>query len=224
MYKTRWFYSDKCAGDGTYFGLVGQWDLLNLTTMLKNWCFRTVVLKKTLESPLDNKEIQSFNPKRNQSWIFIGRTNSEAEAPMLWAPNAKNWSFHTVVLDNILESPLDSKKIKSVDSKGDQPWVFFVRNDAKAETSVLWPPHAKSWLIGKDSDAGRDLGARGEGDDRGWDGWMASLTRWTWVSVNSGSWWWTGRPGVLQFMGSQRVGHYWATDLIWCKWIVIELN
>ena len=58
------------------------------------------------------------------------------------------------------------------------------------------------------------LGA-GEGDDRGWDGWMASLTRWTWVSVNSGSWWWTGRPGVLRFMGSQRVRHNWATDLIW---------
>ena len=51
------------------------------------------------------------------------------------------------------------------------------------------------------------LGAGGEGDNRGWDGWMASLTRWTWVWVNSGSWWWTGRPGVLQFMGSQRVGH-----------------
>ena len=59
------------------------------------------------------------------------------------------------------------------------------------------------------------LGAGGEGDDRGWDGWMASLTRWTWVWVNSGSWWWTGRPGVLQFMGSQRVAHDWGTDLNW---------
>ena len=59
------------------------------------------------------------------------------------------------------------------------------------------------------------LGAGGEGDNRGWDGWMASLTRWTWVSVNSGIWWWTGRPGVLQFMGSQRVGHDWATGLNW---------
>ena len=59
------------------------------------------------------------------------------------------------------------------------------------------------------------LGAGGEGDDRGWDGWMSSLTRWTWVWVNSGSWWWTGRPGVLRFMGSQRVGHDWVTDLIW---------
>ena len=57
------------------------------------------------------------------------------------------------------------------------------------------------------------LGAEGEGDNRGWDGWMASLTRWTWAWVNSGSWWWTGRPGVLHFMGSQRVGHDWATEL-----------
>ena len=60
-----------------------------------------------------------------------------------------------------------------------------------------------------------ELGAGGEGDDRGWDGWMASLTQWTWVWVNSGSWWWTGRPGVLRFMGSQRVGHDWVTELNW---------
>ena len=59
------------------------------------------------------------------------------------------------------------------------------------------------------------IGAGGEGDDRGWDGWMASRTRWTWVWVNSGSWWWTGRPGMLLFMGSQRVGHDWATELNW---------
>ena len=72
------------------------------------------------------------------------------------------------------------------------------------------------------------LGAGEEGDDRGWDGWMASLTRWTWVCVNSGCWWWTGRPGVLRFMGSQRVGHNWATDLNWIiqsiRFTVIELN
>ena len=60
------------------------------------------------------------------------------------------------------------------------------------------------------------LGA-GEGDDRGWDGWMASLTRWTWVWVNSGSWWWTGRPGVLWFMGLQTVRHDWATELNWTE-------
>ena len=57
----------------------------------------------------------------------------------------------------------------------------------------------------------------GEGDDRGWDGWMASPTQWTWISVNSGSWWWTGRPGMLQFMGLQRVRHDWATELNWTE-------
>ena len=65
------------------------------------------------------------------------------------------------------------------------------------------------------------LGAGGQGDDRGWDGWMASPTRWTWVWVNSRSWWWTGRPGVLQFMGSQRVRHDWATELNWTEWLMM---
>ena len=66
------------------------------------------------------------------------------------------------------------------------------------------------------------LGAGGEGDDRGWDGWMASPTRWTRVWVSSGSWWWTGRPGVLWFMGSQRVGHDWATELNWTEHSVVD--
>ena len=113
---------------------------------------------------------------------------------------------------------LDCKEIQPVHSKGDQSWVFIGRTDAKAETLVLWPPDAKSWLIGKDWCWER-LGAGGKGDNRGWDGWMASPTRWTWVWVNSGNWWWTGKPGVLWFMGSQRVGHDWATELNWIRWI-----
>ena len=63
----------------------------------------------------------------------------------------------------------------------------------------------------------KGLGAGGEGDDRGWDGWMASPTWWTWVCVNAGGWWWTGRPDVLQFMGLQGVGHDWATELNWLE-------
>ena len=101
-------------------------------------------------------------------------------------------------------------------SEGDQPWDFFGGNDAEAETPVLWPPHVKSWLVGKDSDVGRYWRQEEKGMT-GWDGWMASPTRWTWVWVNSGSWWWIGRPGVLQFMGSQRVGHDWATELNWTE-------
>ena len=75
----------------------------------------------------------------------------------------KNWCFWTVVLEKTLESTLDWKEIRTVHSKGDQPWDFFGRNDAKAETPILWPPHAKSWLIGKDSDAGRDWGEEEKG-------------------------------------------------------------
>ena len=75
----------------------------------------------------------------------------------------KNWCFWTVVLEKTLESPLDCKEIQPVHSEGDQPWDFFGRNDAKAETPVLWPPHVKSWLIGKDSDAGRDWGQEEKG-------------------------------------------------------------
>ena len=119
------------------------------------------------------------------------------------------------MLEKTLESSLDCKEIQPVHSE-DQPWDFFGRNDAKAETPILWPPHAKSWLIGR-LWCWEGLGAGEEGDDRGWDGWMASLTRWTWVWVNSGSWWSTGRPGVLCFMGSQRVGHYWVTELSWTE-------
>ena len=131
-----------------------------------------------------------------------------------WA--LKNWCFWTVVLEKTFESPLDCKEIQPIHPNGKQSWIFIGRTDAEAETSILWPSDAKSWLVWKDSDAGVFwLGAGGEGDDRGWDGWMASPTQWTWVWVHSGSWWWTGRPGMLQFMGSQRVRHDWATELNW---------
>ena len=85
----------------------------------------------------------------------------ELDCEERWAP--KNWCFWTVVLEKTLESPLDCKEIQPVHPKGDQSWVFFGRTDAKAETPILWLPHAKSWLIGKDSDAGRDWGQEEKG-------------------------------------------------------------
>ena len=130
-----------------------------------------------------------------------------------WAP--KNWCFWTVVLEKTLESPLDCKEIQPVHPKENQSWIFIGRTDVEAETPVLWSPDAKKWLIWKDPDAGKDWRQEEKGTNEmvGWDGWMASLTQWTWVWVNSGSWWWTGRPGVLQLMGSQRVRHDWVTEL-----------
>ena len=129
--------------------------------LLKYWCFWSVALEKTLESSLDYKEVKPVNPKGNQSWIFTGRTNAEAEAP------------------------------------------------------IIWPPDAKSQLIRKDPDAGKDWRweEKGTKEDEmvGWHHWLNG----EWVWVNSGSWWWTGWPGMLQSVGLQRVGHDWVTELNW---------
>ena len=122
-----------------------------------------------------------------------------------WAP--KNWCFWTVVLEKTLESPLDCKEIQPVHPKGDQSSVFIGRTDVAAETPIRWPPDVKRWLIWKDSHPGKDWGQEEKGT------WMASPTLWIWVWVRSGSWWWTGKPGVLQSMGSERVEHDWATKL-----------
>ena len=135
---------------------------------------------------------------------------------------SKNWCFWTVVLEKTLESPLDCKEIQPVHSEGHQSWVFLGRNDAKAETPVQWPPHMKSWLIGKDSAAGRDWGQEEKGttEDETPDGITDSMD----MSLrNSRSWWWTGRPGMLQFMGLQRAGHDWETELNWKRNYTNEL-
>ena len=100
-----------------------------------------------------------------------------------WAP--KNWCFWTVVLKKTLESPLDCKEIQSVHPKGNQSWVFTGRTDVEAETPIFLLPDAKTWLIGRDPNAGEDW--RWE-EKRGWNGWMASPTQWRWVWVNSGNW------------------------------------
>ena len=98
---------------------------------------------------------QGYDFSSSHLWIW------ELDYKGSWVP--KNWCFWTVVLEKTLESPLDCKEIHPIHSEGDQPWDFFGRTDAKAETPVLWPPHAKSWLIGKDSDAGRDWGHEEKG-------------------------------------------------------------
>ena len=132
-----------------------------------------------------------------------------------WA--LKNWCFWTVVSEKTLESPLDFKEIQPVHPKGDQSWIFIGRTDAKVETPILWPTWCEEMTHWKRLWCWEGLKEGGEGDDQGWDGWMASPIQWTWVWLNSGSWWWTWRPGMLQSMGSQRVGHDWATELNWRK-------
>ena len=115
------------------------------------------------------------------------------------------------MLKKTLESLLDCKEIKSVNSKGNQHWILIGRNNAKAETPntlATWCEELTHW---KRPWCWERLKV-GEGDDRGWDGWMASLTQWTWVSANSGRWWRRGRPGGLQSMESQRVGQDWVDN------------
>ena len=119
-----------------------------------------------------------------------------------WVP--KNWCFWTVAMEKTLASPLDSKEIKSVNPKGNQSWIFIGRPDAP----ILCPPDQRPDLLEKTLMLGKTEGRRRE--NRGWDGWIASPTQWTWVWASSGSWWWTGKPGVLQFMGLQRVRHDWV--------------
>ena len=151
---------------------------------------------------------QSFGFSSSHVWMW------ELDYKESWVP--KNWCFWTVVLEKILESHLDCKEIKPVHPKGNQPWIIIGRTDAEAETSVVWPPDAKHWHIWKTLMLGKIEGRR-EKDNRGWDGWMASPTGWTWVWASSRSWWWTGRPGLLQSMGSQRVRHDWVTELNWTE-------
>ena len=127
----------------------------------KNWCFRTVVLEKTLENPLNCREIKPVNPKGNQTWIFIGRTDAEAE----FATQFEELTYWK------------------------RPWCW------------------QRWEAG------------GEGEDRGWDVWMASLTQWTWVWTSSGSWWRTGKPAVLQSWGrkSQTQLSDWTEGESWAQ-------
>ena len=131
-----------------------------------------------------------------------------------WPP-PKNWCFWTVVLEKTLESPLDCKEIQPVHSE-DQTSDSLEEMMLKLKLQYFGHFMRKVDSLEKTLMLGGIGGMRRRGW-QGWDGWMASLTQWTWVWVNSGSWWWTGSPGVLQFMESQRVRHDWATEMNWTE-------
>ena len=113
----------------------------------------------------------------------------------------KNRCLWTVVLEKTLESPLDCKEIQPVHPKGNQSWILIGRTDAKAETPILWPPDAKNRLIAKDPYAGKDWSGRRRGRQR--MRWLGGITDLMDMSLSSRIWWWTGKLGILQSMGSQ---------------------
>ena len=111
---------------------------------------------------------QGYGFSSSHVWMWLLDYNES------WVP--KNWCFWTVVLQKTIESPLDLEEIQPVHPKGNRSWIFIGRTDVEAETPILWPPDVKSWLIWKYPDAGKDWRREGKGDNRGWDGWMASQT------------------------------------------------
>ena len=152
------------------------------------------IIKETYYFATKGLSSQSYGFSSSPVWMW------ELDHKESWV--LKNWCSWTVVLEKTLESPLDCKEIKPVNPKGNQSWIFIGRTGADV----------KNWLTGKNW-CWKRLKAGGEENDTGWNGWMASLIRWTWVWASSGSWWWTGKPGMLQSMESQWVGHDWATEL-----------
>ena len=190
------FFDSKITADGDCsheikrYLLLGKKAMTNLDSILKsrNITLPTnVYLVKAMVFPVVIYGYESWTVKKAE-WV------------------SKNWHFWTVVLAKTLESPLDCKKIQPVNPKGNQSWMFIGRTDVEAETPILWLPDVKNWLIGKDPDAGKDWRQEKGMTEHG-DGWMASPTQWTWIWASSKSWWWTGKPGMLQSIRSQRVGH-----------------
>ena len=180
--------------------LLGRKATTNLDSILKKRHYFTNKRPSSQRYGFSSSHVWVWDLDHKESWVL------------------KNWCFWTMVLEKTLESPLDYKKIKLVNDKRNRYWISIERTDAKAEAEapILWPPDAKNRLIGKYPDAGKErLKAGGEGNDRGKDGWMVSQIWWTWVWAGSRRWWWTGKPGMLQSMELQRVGHDWATELNW---------
>ena len=169
--------------------LLGRKVMTNLDSLLKS---RNITL------PTKVHLVKAIFFSSSQVWMW------ELDCKESWAP--KNWCFCTAVLEKTLESPLDCKEIKPVNSKGNKSWIFITETDAEAKAAIIWHLMWRADSMEKTLKLGKTEGRRRRGQQR-WDGWMASLTQWTWVWASSGRWWRLGKPGMLQSMESQRVRH-----------------
>jgi len=175
--------------------LLGRKVMTNLDSIFQ---IRTLLCQQSPSS-------QGYGFSGGHVWMW------ELDCEESWAP--KNWCLWTVVLEKTLESPLDSRRSNQSILKispGISLEGMMLKLKLQYFGHLMWRVDSLEKTLTQEA-----LGAGGEWDDRGWDGWMTSLTRWTWVWVNSGSWWWTGRPGMLRFMESWTVGHDWPSELNW---------
>ena len=175
------FLGSKITADGVCSHEIKRWLLLGrkALTNLDNILKSRDIINKGLSS-------QSYGFSSRHVWMW------ELDYKESWP--LKNWHFWAVVLEKSCESPLDCKEIKSVNPKGNQSWILIGKIDSEAETPILWPPDAKNWLIGKDTDAGKKGRRR-----KGWQSmrWLDGITKlmiWVWASPRS--LWWTGKPGI----------------------------
>ena len=163
----KWLHADgDCSHEIKRHLLLGRKVMTSLDSILKR---RHYFVNKGPSS-------QGYGFSSGHVWMW------ELDCKEGWVP--KNWCFWTVVLEKTLESPLDYREIQPVHPKGNQSWIFIGKTEAEAETPILRPPDVKSWLQLKRPWYWERLKAGGEGDDREWDGWMASPTWWTWVWVS----------------------------------------
>ena len=175
--------------------LLGRKAMTNLDSMLKSRDITLPTKVRIIKAMVFPVAMVNGRVGRKESWAL------------------KNWCFWTVVLEKTPDSPLECKKMQPVYPKGNQSWISIGRTDAEAETLNTLATLCEELTHWKRPWCWERLKAGGEGDNRGWDGWVASVTQWTWVCVNSGSWWWMGKPGVLQSMESQRVRHDGTNEL-----------
>ena len=188
---------DDCSHEIKRYLLLGRKATTNLDNVLKSrdvTLLMKICLVKAMVFPVVLHGCES--------WSINKTEHQRIDAFELWC------------LEKTLESPLDYKEIKPVNRKGNQSWIFIGRTGAEAETPILWPPDVKNWLIGKDCDAAKDWRQRRRGQQR--MRWLDGITdSMTWVWARSRSLWRTGKTGMLQLMGLQRVKHDWATELNW---------
>ena len=171
-------------------------DLLRTTGADETWTVGGIVF--------DWGDVQMWELDHKESWVL------------------KNWCFQTTLLEKTLESPLDCKESKLVNPKGNQSWIFLEGLMLKLKLRYFGHVMRRTDSLEKTLMLGGGGGRRRRGRQRMRDGWMASLTWWTWVWASSGSWWRIGKPGVLQTMGLQRVRHDWAAELTWGEGLVVE--